>query len=206
MTIYNKIKYITILSLLAFLPFNLAFADYSTDLTGSGSCTADSEYNGGYVCGNAFDNNLATNWSSTVTAFPHWIKYDFGNGISYAITKITVKHLIDESNHPKDFLFEGSNDNSTFNTVYTGSFADNDSVQTFTFANSVSYRYYRIYISNNYSGGTATNFYEVEMMNTIETATSSATSTPDQYQNNLFYGSFLFLLSFIGTLWIIRSH
>lgn len=198
-------KKFVILFILLFPLF--AKAEYTLDLTGNGTCTADSEYNGSFTCGNAFDNSNSTNWSSTISAFPHWLKYDFGASSSTAVTKITVKHLIDPNNHPKSFLFQGSNDNSNWTTAYEGQFADDETLQSFTFSNSNSYRYYRIWITDNWSGSTAVNFYEMEMMATVATSSTTTPASADMLVENgdmyiyvFFFSIILYLTSFIIVL------
>lgn len=153
----------------------MALADYSTDLTGSGSCTADTSYGSGYECDKAFDDNTGTSWSSSTGAFPHWIKYDFGNGVAYAITKMTLEMTVDASNHSKSFDLEGSNDNSSWSNVYSGVHADDETQQTFTFANTTAYRYYRLTFTDNWSGGTASNIKELEYMNTLGSPIATST-------------------------------
>lgn len=150
--------------LLAFfvIPAGFVLGDYSGDLTGSGTCSSDTFYGAGYECDKAFDNLSITAWSSTTGSFPHWVKYDFGT--TETITKFTLGMNIDGSNHSKTFEFAASNDDSTYSVLLDSIHADDNTVQTFTFSNTTAYRYYRLTFSDNWSGGTASNIYEMEMM------------------------------------------
>lgn len=125
---------------------------YGSDVVAGGTASADSEYDTGYVAAYGCDNDSETRWSSTNTPHPHWWKYDFGEGITKTVAKITLKTDLvgGEDYNIKDFTFQGSNDDSDWDTLYTGQHANNGDVQVFTFSNSTPYRYYRIHITNNW--------------------------------------------------------
>ena len=100
-------------------------------------------------------------------------------GIDFTTTKIIRKITVTNQSLYgfKNYKFEGTNDTVTYNddgivtgfsgawnTIKTGTFADNSDVQTVTFANSTAYRYYRIIADG--AGYSATNLaiIEIEMM------------------------------------------
>lgn len=164
------------------LGFHYAQADYSADITGSGSCTSDTYYGGGYECDKAFDDNTGTAWSSTLTAYPHWIRYDLGGGNAADVTKLTLKMTVDGSNTTKSFELTGSNDDAIFDSVYTGQLAENNTdVQVFTFSNGTAYRYYKLNFTDAWGATNGTNIVEMEMMTTVSPGGGGATTTIDGY-------------------------
>lgn len=142
-----------------------ADGDYSADLLTGGTASADSEFGAGYEAAKACDDNAATKWVSTVTAFPHFWKYDFV--VSYIIRQLTIKSPMGTGGiYLKDFTLQGSINNADWTTVYTGQMANNENVQTFTFDNSNSYRYYKINGTSmwNADATTTMQIWECEMM------------------------------------------
>jgi hypothetical protein len=122
---------------------------YGSDICSGGTASADGYYDDGwgttYPAANAFDNNESTYWQSAVSgAYPHWLKYDLGSGKTKTVQKLRVKSGAYTGG---GFVFAGSNDNSTWTTLYSGTMLSLTSWQEFTFSNSTAYRYYRIYWS-----------------------------------------------------------
>ena len=117
----------------------------------NGTAFADG-YHPSYPPDKAFDDNNTTIWYST-NNLPHWIGYDFGDGNEKVIIKIIIKLFL-EVGHVmiKDFQLQGSNNGSDYTTVYTGQAEDTTDEQSFIFANEVSYRYYRIYVTSSWRG------------------------------------------------------
>jgi hypothetical protein len=91
-----------------------------SDQTGSGTPTADSEYGATWSPDKAFDDNTSTMWVSTTIPFDHWIKYDFGAGNDKTIIGVSWKVRIDgyTGEAPRVFLFQVSDDDSTWLTVF----------------------------------------------------------------------------------------
>ena len=138
---------------------------YSLDLITGGTPSADTENSAGYEADKACDDNTGTSWASSVTAFPHWWKYDFGVGITKIITRITLLSTNAASPQIKNFTLQGSNNDSSWTTVYTGLTEDNTNVQTFSFSNGSAYRYYMINATDSWFGGnTIGAITEIEMM------------------------------------------
>jgi len=103
----------------------------------------------------AFDAaGTGTWWASAVGSTDGWLSVDFGVGNAKIVAK--YEHtLYPEQNHcPDNWTFEGSNDNSNWDVLdtRTGQAQFYGTVKAYAFANSTSYRYYRINISK--VGGT----------------------------------------------------
>ena len=140
---------------------------YSLDKCTGGTATADNSWDANYVASKAFDNDeTTTRWSSTDTAMPHWIKYNFGDGIVWIIRKLRLKPWAGSPAQVKDFTLQGSNNDSNWTTIYTGQAADNGNWQDFIFTNTIAYRYYLVNITTSYYQPTtnAVSITEIEMM------------------------------------------
>lgn len=125
--------------------------DYSNDLLTGGTPSADSFVGAGFEADKACDNNASTYWQSASTALPHWWKYNLSAAVSHIITKLTISgRAITGNLLIKDFTLQGSNDNISYTVIYTGTMANSTGVQTFTFDNNVSYRYYKVNITSTY--------------------------------------------------------
>jgi len=136
-------------------------AEYGvTDRLTGGTPSADS-VNAGYVAANACDNNATTYWQSALAACPHWWKYDFGAGVTWKISKVTIKGY-GSSLSINAFKVQGSNNDSNWDDLHSDNCANNSDVQTFTFTNRTPYRYFRIYISSSYDAGGSVAEYEFE--------------------------------------------
>jgi hypothetical protein len=158
---------------------NYIVSSYGSDITGGKTVLVDSEEHSGTLKENAIDNVNTTSWVSSNSAFPHYITIDFGSGKMIGQIKLTGRHNMQHLptlNSPKDWLFQGSNDNSNWTTIDTQSGISwgEQEIKTFnSFSNSTNYRYYRLYVTdnNNDTNNHRTGFVEVEMM---EVATSDS--------------------------------
>jgi len=132
-----------------------------TDKCSGGTATANSEHS---AASNAFDNSESTIWQTQGVAYPHWIKYDFGSGVSWAIEKVRVKQYTVNFTG-KDYTIAGSNNDSDWSTLDTGTMTNDTDWHDYEFSNSTAYRYIRIYWSNAWNPG---EYYqrvaEIEMM------------------------------------------
>jgi len=133
----------------------------------------------------AFDNNL-TEWWGTNNILPGWLKYDYWSGNSDIVNKYTLYRDSSqpwnwwESDSPRDWRFEWSNDNSnwTILDVRDDEVIDRDATKKeYTFINYTSYRYYRLYItdSNASDGSDWANITEMELINDGTSAATSGT-------------------------------
>jgi len=135
----------------------------TTDRCTGGVASADS-ITGGYVAANACDDDAGTFWASANTAFPHWWKYDFGAGITWRISQLTIKAgIVGTSIGIKDFTLQGSKDDSNWTVLYTGQQANNTDIQTFSFINKNLYRYCMINITTDWEAG-----YEMTYLNEVQ--------------------------------------
>ena len=139
-------------------------AQYTGDLTGSGTASASSEY-GSEVAANAFDDNTGTDWGAN-DPIPQWLKYDFGSSNEKTIQRYPIRTYVNDFRLPDDWTFEGSNNDSTWTTLDTRTNAGlaDSTWYTYDFSNSTAYRYYRIYIT----GSETTDYIEIAEMEMME--------------------------------------
>lgn len=136
-----------------------------------------SSYNGvGYEPYRAFDGSTGTLWR-TNSIPTGWLKLDFGS--TKTVTKYSIYNFVSVQN-PKDWTFEGSNDDSSWdildtqtNIVWTGT-----STKTFSFSNTTAYRYYRINVSAN-NGGAYVYIYGFNMFEFNANTFCLVTNTSD---------------------------
>lgn len=133
---------------------------YGSSILTGGTATADSEFSGSYPASGPLTGGL---WISNVT-YPHWWKYDLSSGITKTARKLRIKMDGDILNEAKNFNYKGSNDNSTWTTIYTGVLAANGNWQDFTFSNTTAYRYYIINFLDTQTTGTYLYVYGLEML------------------------------------------
>jgi peptidoglycan/xylan/chitin deacetylase (PgdA/CDA1 family) len=137
---------------------------YSDDLLVGGTPTASSFYSEAFNAEKACDGNLSTSWNDNVSGLPQWWKYDFGSGITQSIVKVRIKPAFPGSNARfKDFTIQGSNDDSSWDTLYTGQHPNNSNWEDYIFANTTPYRYYKINITTTWDDSTV-GVTEIEMM------------------------------------------
>jgi len=123
--------------------------DYgTTDRCTGGTCTVHQGPNPG----NIVDNNNGTYWEGNAGAsLPGFIKYDFGDGVSWKISKINYRRRSGVANGVHAYKIRGSNDNTNWNDLTASqNFASSDGDQTITFTNQTAYRYVEIYITSSY--------------------------------------------------------
>lgn len=157
-----------------------------TNLFVGGSASSDS--NDGNLASNAFGAVYNTYWQSANTAVDHWLKYDLGSGNA----KVVNKYMIQASTsaqllNPKDFKFQGSNNDSDWTDLDIRSgieFGPGFNFVSVSFSegkNTTAYRYYRLYITdNNTASSDAIRIYNFEGMND--------TSDPQSYGESIFSG------------------
>ncbi len=119
-------------------------------LTG-GTASASTDRGGTtYAASKAVDGDAGTRWATTDYAVPGWWQYDLGSGVTKQVSR--VGFYLASTERTYNFTTQGSNDGTSWTTLYTGVGADNTSWQYFEFANSTGYRYWRIAISTVYAG------------------------------------------------------
>ncbi|GAB2816791.1 discoidin domain-containing protein [Ferruginibacter profundus] len=119
----------------------------------------------------AFDNIITTKWYAGVTpsvANPVYIQVDLGT--AQVVTNYSITSANDvQSRDPKDFTLSGSNNGSSFTVLSTRTgevFASRFLMKYYSFSNSTAYRYYRLSITANYGGATATQLAEIQLLPT----------------------------------------
>ena len=155
---------------------------YDTASSGSASASSTDALN---TPDEAFDNN-STEWWGTNNVLPGWLKYDLWSWNADRVNKYTLYRNSSQpgnwwaSDSPRDWRFEWSNNNSDWTVLDT---QINQVIQwdtpksEYTFENSNTYRYYRLYItdSNASDGSDWANITEVEFINDwLSAATSSS--------------------------------
>ena len=76
----------------------------------------------GYVAANANDGNDSTFWHTAdapTVAAPQWLKVDVGAGNEFVPVQFGIRVRSDSGNFPLDFVFQGSNDNATWDDLIT---------------------------------------------------------------------------------------
>lgn len=121
---------------------------YSADKLTGGTPTVDSaDY--GTSAADAVNDNTEDYWTSDRT-FPHWFKYDFGNGVSWAICKL--RWYSTDSYGPNAFTVNGSNNDSDWTELYSGNGSKvGTNWQEITWENSTKYRYIKINITSGWN-------------------------------------------------------
>lgn len=137
-------------------------AGYTADLTDptlakGGAASASSTF-GTLKTYHAFDDTLIdpntggeTFWGSAVKVVdtPQWLKYDFGAGNEKTVRRYRFYTTWNTGFQPDDWEFQGSNDDSNWDSLdsVTDAGLDRNVWYTYDFANSTAYRYYRIYVT-----------------------------------------------------------
>jgi len=105
--------------------------------------------------------NLGIAW---ITGYS-WVKIDFGAGNPQLCNTLYVRNS--NGYGPKDFNFDGSNNDSDWTLLGGGTFANVTATQTFTLSNTTPYRYYRLSWTTGYDT-TSCFFYELMLYNVVE--------------------------------------
>lgn len=141
---------------------------------GSDFCTGGTASSSAGVAADAFDddNGTFTNLGSPSC----WLKYDLGSGNSATAERYTIEATTNNSRTPSDWTFEGSNNDSDWDTLDSQSGITSWGVsekKTFDFTNSTAYRYYRLSITAD--NGANSSIAEFEAMESL-----SGTDGPDK--------------------------
>lgn len=140
-------------------------ATYGPDFLNGGTASASNVANG--AAANAFDNNTGSRWGvNNYSPGGPIIKYDLGSGVAKTARRLRI-YTGSSTWDPKEFRLQGSNDDfsSDINTLVDDGVTFTTGWQTFDFANSTAYRYYRIIEDLNWAeGGNDAGIYEIELM------------------------------------------
>lgn len=97
-----------------------------------------SYYSDGYWPTNVFDASTANYWSAR-GVIGQWIGIDFKKKAT-----VNALYLTDANNRLKDFVFEGSDDGTTYTAILTTTRPNVTTETTHAISPSVSYRYFRV--------------------------------------------------------------
>lgn len=131
------------------------------------SGTASALNDGNSAAWKAFDGNSATGFASTDLTMPAFLQYQFPTG--KIVSKYTIYGPKDagyEGRSPNSWQFQGSNNGSAWTTLDTQSGVSSWTVGTpksYTFSNSTSFTYYRLYVTAANSGPTDWQVCELQM-------------------------------------------
>lgn len=158
---------------------------FAAELTTGGTASALGENAPNETAAKAFDDDSATKWLH-FTGSATWLKYDFGSGVAWLVTKYAITSANDDDTRdPKDFELQGSNDNSAWTTVDTvtgETFASRGLRKEFTCdtPGTTAYRYYRFYINANNGNGSITQLAEIQLYRLSDpVAADTYTVTPE---------------------------
>lgn len=93
-----------------------------TNLCIGATASASGNY-GSQVASLAIDGNPTTYWESSLDGAPSWLKVDLG--AEHVARSMVIKSTTHPDERPKDFVLQGSNNNSTW--IVVGSYAGVDS-------------------------------------------------------------------------------
>lgn len=136
---------------------------YSANLCTGGTATSSTAYAPYYASyafnGSADENGLP--WMVNAdTSLPAWIKYQFP--AAKKICKLRFCQPAVANHRIKNYTVEGSNDNSAWDSLFSGQAANGGGWQEQTFANATAYLYVRMNITGMWAGWIY--MYELEMM------------------------------------------
>lgn len=158
---------------------------FATELTTGGTASALGENTPTEGAAQAFDDNASTKWLH-FTGSATWLKYDFGSGVAWLVTKYALTSANDDDTRdPKDWELQGSNDNSSWTTVDTitgETFASRGLRKEYTCdtPGTTAYRYYRLYINANNGNGSITQLAEIQLYRLADpVAVDTYTVTPE---------------------------
>lgn len=137
-----------------------ASVGYTDDLTGGLTYISTSDFSTSYAKHMAFDNNTSSSWSARGTIGQ-------SVGVDFGADKKISKLRIMTNGRLRNFDLEGSNDNSTWAIVYSGTQLSNSNWQEYAFENSVGYRYYRVKCTGSLYTGSNVMITEIEMMESL---------------------------------------
>jgi hypothetical protein len=126
-------------------------ATYGANFLTGGTASASTDRGGTtYAASKAVDANESTRWATNDSAWPGWWKYDLGVGVTKVAQKLG--YVLKSSEATRGFQLFGSNDDSTWTTLYQGEGANNQDWQYYTFQNNTAFRYYKFHGARMWAG------------------------------------------------------
>lgn len=127
----------------------LTAREIPTETATDANLTASSVTNSTFAEWKAADSDATgTEWLAASSA-PGWIKYDFGSGKAINLHQMVLRAAA--TARPNAWTLEGSNDNSAWTTVATGTMANVTTDQTTTVGHDGGWRYYRFTVSSTHA-------------------------------------------------------
>lgn len=145
--------------------------DYARDNALAGTATWSSSYDSlaTYDGNKAIDANTGTSWA-TNSPTGQWWQYDFGDGYGVKVTHWAIRQHSFDGYQPTEFTIQGSNDGSSWVTLYThdGTFTatstwQSDAVDAYS---DTVFRYIKIVPTATKNGGNGVGFSEIEFWGT----------------------------------------
>ncbi len=128
------------------------------------------------------DNNVATFWHSQIVAsyakMPHWITVDMQSEKKFNGFYFIQTQEAGEQGLAKGFRFEVSDNNSTWTKVMEGEFTRSRYKQTFTFAEPVVARYFKITILSGYNDAFWSQIAEIDLFNEVKISGENGNDAP----------------------------
>ena len=113
----------------------------------------------------------SSGWVSANTSVPHYVGYDFGVGVAKVINKYVIRARDSADSgvfFPASFTLQGSNNGTDYTTLDTRTGITYPGqatwTSTFTFSNTVAYRYYKLNVTALVTGSTATSIGELKLI------------------------------------------
>lgn len=118
----------------------------------SGTASCSSVYSSNYAY-YAFDNKTNTYWNGN-TAANEWLTYEFPSAVIARKFKLIPRYS--DGCRIKNYKIQGSNDGTTYTDLYSGQCANQDYSSNPIYdniTNDTAYKYYRLYVTDNYPAG-----------------------------------------------------
>jgi len=130
------------------------------------------------------DDDITTFWHSEVVAslaqMPHWITVDMQSEKKFNGFYFIQTQEIGEQGLAKGFRVEISSDNSTWTNVMEGEFTTSRYRQTFTFADPVVARYFKITILSGYNDAFWSQIAEIDLFNVANVSGENGMDPPTE--------------------------
>lgn len=130
------------------------------------------------------DNDITTFWHSEIVAsnapMPHWITVDMQAEKKISGFNFIQTQELGEQGLANRFRLETSNDNNTWTNVMEGEFTTSRYIQTFTFAEPVIARYFKITILNGYNDAFWSQIAEIDLFNEANVSGENGVEAPTE--------------------------
>lgn len=178
---------------LALSPVGGVGAAYGPNLITPACLSAGSGTDPAHPAGDAGDSDYSTGWWASA---PNWLRCDFG--VSRTIVSMRIgggSSGCPNSCAPKTGTLDGSNDGSSWTTVYTLPTQTTwtfPTLREYTFSNSTAYRYYRLNVTAVMLAGSSLRVFEWGLSEAYVSATNTPTSYPTYtpYPTNTPYATY----------------